>query len=58
MTVGTGKYRYKTVEGWGSGPDGPTFGGVIPALAVDSDDRVYLLRRKPAAVMLDDQSPR
>ena len=40
MTVGTGKYTYEVVQGWGQLPQGWRFGW-IPAVAVDSQDRVW-----------------
>jgi sugar lactone lactonase YvrE len=55
MTYGTGSYRYACVEGWGRHA-GESFGGVIPGIAVDAEDLLYLLRRSPPAVLVYDQS--
>ena len=55
MIVGSGEYRYTVVEGWGRGPEGHTFGGVVPAVAGDSKDRVYVVRRAPPAVLVYDR---
>jgi sugar lactone lactonase YvrE len=55
MTYGTGSYRYACVEGWGRNA-GESFGGVIPGITVDAEDRVYLLRRSPPAVLVYDQN--
>jgi len=58
MIVGSGKYRYRLVEGWGRGPQGREFGGVLPGLDVDSQDRVYLARRTPPALLVYDREGR
>ena len=42
-TVGTGKYTYELVEGWGKFPEGWTLGQT--AIVTDSQDRVYLFNR-------------
>jgi len=52
MIVGAGNFRYRVVEGWGQGPEGRAFGGVVPAVAVDAHDRVYIARRKPPAILV------
>ena len=52
MVVGNGAHRYRVVENWGRGPEGREFGGVLPGLAVDSQDRVYIARRSPPAVLV------
>ena len=51
-------FNYKVVEGWGQGPEGRTFGGVTPAVATDSHDRVYVARREPAAILVYDREGR
>lgn len=58
MIVGTGNFRYRIVEGWGQGAEGRAFGGVIPSVAVDSQDRVYLARRTPPAILVYDRQGR
>jgi len=52
MIYGTGKYRYRVVEGWGRGPGGREFDGVLTGLATDSEDRVYIARRAEPAVLV------
>ena len=37
------------------GPDGRAFGGVTPAVATDSRDRVYIARREPPAILVYDR---
>ena len=58
MTFGTGSYRYRVVEGWGLGPAGRPFGGVLPGVDVDSEDRVYIARRTPPALLVYDRAGR
>jgi len=58
MMVGSGKFRYRVVEGWGQGPEGRPFGGVTPAVATDSQDRVYIARREPPAILVYDREGR
>ena len=58
MIVGTGDHRYRLVEGWGVGPAGREFGGVLPGLDVDSEDRVYIARRSPPALLVYDREGR
>ena len=50
-TVGTGKYTYELVEGWGRLPEGWVLGQT--AIVTDSQDRVYLFNRSdhPLVVM-------
>jgi DNA-binding beta-propeller fold protein YncE len=55
MIVGVGAFGYKIVEGWGQGPEGRPFGGVLPSVATDSQDRVYLARRTPPAILVYDR---
>jgi len=55
MVVGAGKFRYKVIEEWGHASEGHLFGGVVPAVAVDSLDRVYIARRQPAAILVYDR---
>ena len=54
MVVGTGEHRYRLVDDWGLGPDGKPFGGVLPAVAADSQDRVFIVRRAPPAILVYD----
>ena len=58
MIFGTGNYRFRAVEGWGLGPLGREFGGVITGVAVDSNDHVYLTRRSPPSVLVYDREGR
>jgi hypothetical protein len=44
MAFGSGKYTYEVVEGWGKLPDGWKWGW-IPAVACDSQDRVFVYSR-------------
>ena len=47
MAAHHGEFNFKAVEGWGHGSGGRVFGGVTPAVATDSRDRVYIARREP-----------
>ncbi len=58
MIVGSGKHRYRLVENWGQGPEGRAFGGVIPSIATDALDRVYIARRDPPAILVYDREGR
>lgn len=51
-------YAYQAVEGWGLGSDGRAFGGVVPDAAVDSQDRIYITRREPPAILVYDREGR
>ena len=52
-TVGTGKYTYDVVPNWGKLPSGWTF-GEVSAVAVDSQDRLFVLQRgDPPILILD-----
>ena len=55
MAAHHGGFNFKAVEGWGLGPDGRVFGGVTPAVATDSRDRVYIARREPPAILVYDR---
>ncbi|MCY3709502.1 MAG: peptidyl-alpha-hydroxyglycine alpha-amidating lyase family protein [Caldilineaceae bacterium] len=52
MSGSQGGLEYKVVEGWGQGAGGRVFGGVTPAVATDSSDRVYIARRDPPAILV------
>lgn len=54
MAGSEGGLEYKVVEGWGQGAGGRVFGGVTPAVATDSSDRVYIARRDPPAILVYD----
>ena len=41
MALGTGKYTYERVDGWGDLPEGWEW-GQVGSVAVDSKDRVYV----------------
>ena len=43
--VGSGKYTYELIEDWGNLPSGWTLGRAV-GVAVDSEDRVYVIRAK------------
>ena len=53
-TVGTGKYIYEIIDGWGKLPAGWTF-GTVSAVAMDSQDRVYAFQRKDPPVLVFDR---
>src|SRR5258708_39951418 len=44
VTIGTGRFAYRVVEGWGNLPDGWSLPDVA-AVATDSRDRVYVFNR-------------
>ena len=52
-TVGTGKYTYELVEGWGSLPQGWELGQT--AIVTDSQDRVYLFNRSDHPLIVLDR---
>ena len=54
MTFGSGDYRYQVVEGWGRLPEGWTWGW-IPAVACDSQDRVYVYSRSDHHLVIFDR---
>jgi streptogramin lyase len=54
MTVGSGKYTYQVVEGWGRLPEGWQWGW-ISAVACDSTDRVYVYSRSEHALVRFDR---
>jgi len=54
MIYGTGKYRYELVDGWAKFPEGWSYIDVC-GLAIDSQDRVYVLNRGDHPVMLFDR---
>jgi DNA-binding beta-propeller fold protein YncE len=58
MIIGKGDHRFRLVENWGLGPDGRPFGGVLPSVTTDSQDRVYITRRTPPAVLVYDRDGR
>jgi sugar lactone lactonase YvrE len=47
MIVGTGDFRYRVVDGWGRGTQGCADFGEAIAVAVDSQDRVFIASRRP-----------
>ena len=55
MAAHSGGLNFKAVEGWGQGSGGRVFGGVTPAVATDSRDRVYIARREPPAILVYDR---
>jgi sugar lactone lactonase YvrE len=54
MAFGRGRYTYEVVEGWGKLPPGWSFGW-IPAVAVDSKDRVYVYSRSEHPMVVFDR---
>ena len=54
MMFGTGKYTYKVAEGWGQLPESWEWGW-IPAVACDSQDRVYVYSRSEHPLVLFDR---
>jgi len=52
-TVGTGKYTYELVEGWGRLPEGWVLGQT--AIVTDSQDRVYLFNRSDHPLIVLDR---
>jgi DNA-binding beta-propeller fold protein YncE len=57
MPFGGSGYSYEVVEGWGQLPAGWTFGW-IPAVAVDSQDRVYVYSRSEHPMVIFDREGR
>ena len=55
MAANNSGFNFSVVEGWGQGPQGRAFGGVTPAVATDSQDRVFIARRKPPAILVYDR---
>lgn len=55
MAFGAGKYTYEVVEGWGTLPAGWTWGW-IPAVACDSQDRVYVYSRSDHHLVIFDRA--
>jgi sugar lactone lactonase YvrE len=54
MVFGTGKYTYKVAENWGEAPNGWTWGW-IPAVACDSQDRVFVYSRSNHPLIIFDR---
>jgi hypothetical protein len=54
MTVGSGKFIYDLVQGWGQLPVGWVL-GEVPAVAVDSSDRVYIFNRSAHPMIVFDR---
>lgn len=54
MLYGTGKYRYELIDGWAKCPEGWSFMDV-GGLAIDSEDRIYVLNRGDHPVMIFDR---
>ena len=54
MTFGTGSYSYSVHENWWTLPDGWTFGW-IPAVACDSQDRVFVYSRSEHPLVIFDR---
>src|SRR5262245_23317220 len=54
MTFGSGKYTYEVVEGWGKLPQGWKWGW-IPAVACDSQDRVFVYSRSEHPLVVFDR---
>ena len=54
MTYGSGSHTYEVQEGWGQLPEGWKFGW-IPAVAVDSKDRIYVYSRSERPMVVFDR---
>lgn len=54
MTFGSGTHTYTVAEGWGTLPDGWTYGW-IPAVACDSHDRVFVYSRSEHPLVVFDR---
>lgn len=54
VTVGSGKFRYEVIEGWGKLPDGWTFHEVA-AVGVDRKDQVYVFTRGEHPIIVFDK---
>lgn len=54
MVYGAGSHTYEVQEGWGQLPEGWNFGW-IPAVAVDSQDRVYVYSRSEHPMVVFDR---
>jgi sugar lactone lactonase YvrE len=54
MAFGMGKYTYKVAEGWGKPPRGWEWGW-IPAVACDSQDRVFVYSRSEHPLVIFDR---
>ena len=57
MQVGSGAYTYEVAEGWGQLPEGISLGW-IPAVAVDSQDRIYVNSRSEHPMVVFDREGR
>ena len=57
MAFGSGGYSYEVQEGWGQLPEGWELGW-IPAVAVDSQDRVHVYSRSEHPVVVFDREGR
>ncbi|MBM3924583.1 MAG: hypothetical protein FJ320_01130 [SAR202 cluster bacterium] len=55
VSVGTGKYSYKVVEGWGKLPEGYEFGQVA-GVATDSQGNVHLFNRSKHPIQVFDMN--
>jgi DNA-binding beta-propeller fold protein YncE len=51
IRVGSGDFIYEPVVGWGAGPHGHAL-GLVSAVAVDSQERVYIFNRVPEPAVL------
>jgi DNA-binding beta-propeller fold protein YncE len=51
IRVGNGDYVYEPVVGWGTGPGGHAL-GLVSAVAVDAQERVYIFNRVPEPAVL------
>ena len=58
MKVGSGKFAFEAIEGWGQLPPGWSYGGQVPGVAVDSQDKVYALNRGAHPVIIFDPEGR
>ena len=56
MQVGSGKFVFEAIEGWGQLPPGFSYEAQIPGLVVDSQDRVYVLNRGKHPLIIFDSN--
>ena len=56
--VGSGKFVFEAIEGWGQLPPDFSYEGQIPGLALDSQDRVYVFTRGKYPVIIFDRTGR
>lgn len=58
MKVGSGDLKFEAIEGWGELPPGWNFGRIVTAVAVDSQDRLYVFNRGEHPIIIFDKEGR